>query len=174
MGDVGGATTFCACKGSWQYDPVIEVVPNTGAVYAAYINGFNVVFTRSTDHGATWSTPVKTYGNVSWNDKPALAMSDDGQDVYLSWNGPNAGDPWVAQSHDFGATWTQLKLVDSTATSSRTTPTSSRRDGGLRRERHRLRRPGGRPRRVVNHRVFVSGNHGVTWQDVTRRHGGGR
>ena len=44
---------LCACKGSWQYDPVVEVVPNTGAVYAAYLNGFNVLFTRSVDNGAT-------------------------------------------------------------------------------------------------------------------------
>ena len=40
-----------------------------------------------------WSTPVKTYGNVCWNDKPVLAVSDDGQHVYVSWNGPSGGDP---------------------------------------------------------------------------------
>ena len=113
----GGATwtqgtPLCACKGSGQFDPIIEVVPNTGQVYALYMNGFNVVFTKSTNHGQTWSTPVKTYGQVSWNDKPVLAMSNDGQHVYVSWNGPNAGDPWVAQSHDGGATWTQTKLLD--------------------------------------------------------------
>jgi hypothetical protein len=34
--------------------PIVEVVPNTGAVYATYLNGFNVLFTSSTDHGATW------------------------------------------------------------------------------------------------------------------------
>ena len=62
-----GATgkPLCACKGSGQFDPIIEVVPNNGAVYALYMNGFNVMFTKSTDHGATWSAPVKTYGNVS-------------------------------------------------------------------------------------------------------------
>ncbi|MBF8290887.1 MAG: Exo-alpha-sialidase, partial [Chloroflexi bacterium] len=75
--------------------------------------GYNVVFMKSTNHGTTWSAPVKTYGNVSWNDKPVLAMSDDGKDVYISFNGPTGGDPWVAQSHDFGATWTQRKLTDS-------------------------------------------------------------
>ena len=37
--------------------------------------------------------PVKTYGNVSWNDKPVLAMSDDGKDVYITFNGPTGGDP---------------------------------------------------------------------------------
>lgn len=115
----GGATwsagtPLCACKGSGQFDPIIEVVPNTGAVYALYMNGFNVMFMRSVDHGAHWSTPVKTYGNVSWNDKPILAVSDDGNHVYVMFNGPTGGDPWLAQSHDGGATWTQKKLVDST------------------------------------------------------------
>jgi hypothetical protein len=118
----GGATwtnagALCACKGSGQFDPIIEVVPgpgtNAGAVYAAYMNGFNVVFTKSTNHGTTWSTPVKVYGTVSWNDKPTLAVSDNGVDVYISFNGPTGGDPWMAQSHDAGATWTQTKLVDS-------------------------------------------------------------
>ena len=104
---------LCACKGSGQFDPIIEVVPDTGHVYALWMNGFNVVFQKSTDHGATWSEPVPTYGNVSWNDKPVIAMSDDGRDVYVSWNGPTGGDPWIAQSHDFGETWTQTKVVNS-------------------------------------------------------------
>ena len=103
---------LCACKGSGQFDPIIEVVPSTGHVYALYMNGFNVVFTKSTNHGQTWSAPVATWGNVSWNDKPVLAMSDDGRDVYVSFNGPTGGDPYAVQSHDFGATWTQQKLVE--------------------------------------------------------------
>jgi len=111
-------TPLCACKGSGQFDPIIEVVPAAtgpaaGNVYAAYMNGYNVLFIRSTNHGASWLPPVKVYGNVSWNDKPVLAMSDDGRDVYISFNGPTGGDPWLAQSHDYGATWTQRKLVDS-------------------------------------------------------------
>jgi len=104
---------LCACKGSGQFDPIIEVVPDTGHVYALWMNGFNVVFQKSTDLGETWSPPVSTWGQVSWNDKPVLSTSDDGEDVYVSWNGPTSGDPWVAQSHDAGATWTQTKLVDS-------------------------------------------------------------
>jgi BNR repeat-like domain len=104
---------LCPCKGKGQYDPIVEVVPDTGHVYALWMNGFNVVFQKSADHGQTWSAPVPTWGNVSWNDKPALAMSDDGEHVYVSWNGPTGGDPWLAQSHDRGETWTQTKLVDS-------------------------------------------------------------
>src|SRR4051794_27001106 len=107
------AKPLCACKGGGQFDPIIEVVPNTGAVYSVYLSGYNVMFVKSTNHGSTWSAPVKTFGNVSWTDKPVVAMSDDGKDVYVSFNGPTGGDPYVAQSHDFGATWTQQKLVDS-------------------------------------------------------------
>jgi hypothetical protein len=109
----GASKPLCPCKGGGQFDPIIEVVPNTGSIYAVYMSGFNVVFVKSTDHGQTWSNPVKTYGNVSWNDKPVLAVSNDGRDVYVPFNGPTGGDPWLAQSHDFGVTWTQTKLVNS-------------------------------------------------------------
>jgi len=115
----GGATWgadryLCSCRGvQGQFDPEIEVVPSTGAVYAAWMNGYNVVFSKSSDHGQTWSPPVPVYGNVSWNDKPVLAVSDNGNDVYIAFNGPTGGDPYIAQSHDAGATWTQTKIVDS-------------------------------------------------------------
>jgi hypothetical protein len=157
---------LCACKGSWQYDPQIEVVPNTGAVYAAYLNGFNVVFVKSTDHGASWSDPVSTYGNVSWNDKPALATSDDGRDVYISWNGPTGGDPWVAQSHDFGRTWTQTKLVDSSRYFF-AFDADVLHDGTVAFVESSIAYtgPGGAPEGVVDHHVFVSRDAGATWDN---------
>ena len=116
--DLGRAGPVCLCLGSKaQYDPTIEVVPNTGAVYSVFLNadrhnGFSTVFTKSTDHGATWTDPVHVYGNVSWTDKPEIATSASGKDIYVSWNGPQGGDLYVGQSHDFGATWTQQKLSD--------------------------------------------------------------
>jgi hypothetical protein len=168
----GGATwgpgaPLCACKGSGQFDPIIEVVPNTGQVYAVYMNGFNVVFTKSTNHGQSWSTPVKTYGQVSWNDKPVLAMSNDGQDVYVSFNGPNAGDPWVAQSHNGGTTWTQTKIVDGpryyfaydadvSANGWIVFSESAIDYGGQ----------GSTPSGLVQHHALVSKNQGASWQDV--------
>lgn len=168
----GGATwsdgaPLCACKGSGQFDPIIEVVPNTGQVYAVYMNGYNVVFTKSTNHGASWSAPVKTYGQVSWNDKPVLAMSNDGQHVYVSWNGPNAGDPWVAQSHDGGATWTQTKVVEGPryyfAYDADVLPNgtvvfseSSILYGGQ----------GSAPEGQVQHHALVSTNQGASWTNV--------
>jgi hypothetical protein len=168
----GGATwsagrALCACKGSGQFDPIIEVVPSTGHVYAMYMNGFNVVFTKSTDHGQTWSTPVPTYGQVSWTDKPAFAVSDDGQHVYVSWNGPNAGDPYVAQSHNAGATWTQTKLVngsryfyaydaDVLSSGAVVFSESSILYSGQ----------GGTAEGVVQFHAFVSTNQGSSWQNV--------
>ena len=91
--DLERRAPLCACKGSGQFDPIIEVVPDTGDVYAVFMIGFNVVFMRSTDHGSTWSGPIPTWGKVAWNDKPVLAMSDNGRHVYVSWNGPTGGDP---------------------------------------------------------------------------------
>jgi hypothetical protein len=161
------ATPLCACKGSWQYDPVIEVVPDTGDVYAAYLNGFNVVFTKSVDHGLTWSAPTATYGNVSWTDKPVIATSDDGRDVYISFNGPTGGDPWIAQSHDFGATWTQTKVVDSDryyfAFDADVLP-----DGTVVFAESSIAYtgPGGAPEGVVHHVVFTSRDGGASWSQV--------
>jgi hypothetical protein len=157
---------LCACKGSWQYDPQIEVVPNTGEVYAAFLNGFNVVFMKSDDHGQNWSAPIETWGNVSWNDKPALAMSDDGQDVYISWNGPTGGDPYVAQSHDAGATWTQTKLVDSDRYFF-AFDADVLHDGTVVFAESDISYtgPGTSPEGVVKHHVFISRDRGATWED---------
>jgi hypothetical protein len=170
----GGATfpttkPLCACKGKGQFDPIIEVVPGTGAVYALYMNGFNVLFTKSTNHGSTWSVPVKTYGSVSWNDKPIIAVSDNGQDVYVAFNGPTGGDPWLAQSHDAGTTWTQVKLVDSNrydfAFDGDVAP-----DGTVYFGESSLLYGGGgnkgtTPTGTIDEHVFLSRDRGATWID---------
>ena len=164
----GPSKPLCACKGKGQFDPIIEVVPNTGDVDALFLIGFNVVFTKSTDHGATWSAPVPTWGNVAWNDKPVIAVSDDGQDVYLSFNGATGGDPYAVQSHDGGATWTQTKLIDSKRyfyafdgdvdsdgnvyfSESGLVYTSAGNSGGV--------------VDTIEHHVFVSRDDGATWED---------
>ncbi|HEY7590678.1 MAG TPA: sialidase family protein [Candidatus Limnocylindrales bacterium] len=167
----GGATwsegaPLCACNGKGQFDPIIEVVPATGHVYALYMKGFNVLFTASRDHGASWSTPVKTYGNVAWTDKPVIAMSDDGRDVYVSFNGPTGGDPWLAQSHDFGATWTQTKLVQSKRYYYAFDADVAA-DGTVYIGQSSLRYSGPQdtPTGPVEEHVFVSRDRGATWTD---------
>jgi hypothetical protein len=158
---------LCACKGPGQFDPLIEVVPDTGDVYAVYMDDFTVVFVKSTDHGKHWSKPVPTFGKVEWQDKPALAMSDDGRDVYVSWNGPDDGDPWIAQSHDFGRTWKQKQLVDS-ARYFYAFDADVAADGTVYfAESSVLYVPADSetPVGVVEHHVFISRDDGRTWED---------
>jgi hypothetical protein len=119
----GGATwgeqvPLDGAKGSnAQYDPTIQVSADTGQVNALFLNadraaGFSTVYMRSDDHGAHWTAPVHVY-TKSWTDKPNITSSPDGRDVYVSWNGQTGGDPWMATSHDYGATWTQQRLLAS-------------------------------------------------------------
>lgn len=111
----GQPVYVCECRRVHsQFDPMLEVVPRTGELYAAWMNDWNIVFARSTDHGRTWSAPVSVSGRVSWGDKPAMAVSRDGRDVYISFNGPTGGDAYVAVSHDAGATWSQVRVTDGT------------------------------------------------------------
>ncbi len=118
VSDDGGATWqperfLCRCKGiRGQFDPLIEVVPDTGDVVAVWMNGFRIQFARSTDHGATWSKPTWIHPDVKWGDKPNLAVSPDGQDVYVQFNGPTGGDAYAAVSHDGGVTWSTTKITD--------------------------------------------------------------
>ncbi|HEX6231360.1 MAG TPA: sialidase family protein [Actinomycetota bacterium] len=101
---------LCRCKGvEGQHDPLIEVVPQTGDVYAVWMNNFQIHFSRSANHGRTWTRPVHVHPNVRWGDKPILATSADGRDVYVAFNGPSAGDSLVSASHDGGATWTHAR-----------------------------------------------------------------
>ena len=115
----GPQDPLCVCRGSSsQHDPIIEVVPKTGHVYAGLLSfgrgrNWSTVFTKSEDHGETWTKPVEVYGDVRWTDKPAITMSAGGKHVYISWNGPKAGDLYVSVSHDYGETWSQTKLSDS-------------------------------------------------------------
>jgi hypothetical protein len=119
VSDDGGRTwgperLLCRCKGlGAQYDPLIEVVPDTGDVVAVWMNGYKIQFARSTDHGATWSKPTFIHPGVDRSDKPNLAISDDGLDIYVLFSGPTGGDAYSAASHDGGATWSTTRITDS-------------------------------------------------------------
>ena len=101
-----GADRFlCACAGvAGQNDPQIEVT-RKGAIYAAWLNDYvpGVVFSKSDDHGRTWTHPItlKTPA-IAFGDKPALAISPTGRDVYVAWN---ASDSYISVSHNFGASF---------------------------------------------------------------------
>jgi hypothetical protein len=101
-----GADRFlCPCTGVVaQNDPQIEAASD-GTLYAAWLNDFvpGVVVSKSHDHGRTWTAPItlKTPA-IEFGDKPALAISSTGRDVYVAWN---ASDSYVSVSHDYGATF---------------------------------------------------------------------
>ena len=88
----------------FQYDPQIGVT-SAGLIYAVCLDGFRpgVAFTRSRDHGMRWSTTVRLDGSLRYSDKPTLAISASGKDIYVSFNSFNR--LYVAASHDYGDSW---------------------------------------------------------------------
>ena len=85
-----------------QYDPQIET-DDDGNVYSVWINGgFRIVFSRSTDHGQTWSDPVNISEPAGWADHPWLGVSPSGQYVCIGFNHASA---WASCSDDGGQTW---------------------------------------------------------------------
>lgn len=104
---------LCVCRGvKGQFDPLLEVARDTGDLYAAWMNNFQIHVSRSSDRGRTWTAPVHIHPDVRWGDKPNMAVSPDGLDVYLQFNGPSAGDVHAAVSHDAGATWTTTRITN--------------------------------------------------------------
>jgi hypothetical protein len=98
----GADQLVCPCKGG-QNDPVMKVATD-GTIYQVHMNGYAVVFQKSADHGATWSAPIdlKALSGLSFTDKPWIAISPTGRDVYIAFN---STDSYVASSHDFGASF---------------------------------------------------------------------
>jgi hypothetical protein len=88
----------------FQYDPQIAVTDG-GTIDVVCLDGFRpgAVFARSRDHGASWSKAVRLDGELKYSDKPTLAISRDGKDVYVSYNSYYA--LYVSVSHDDGLTW---------------------------------------------------------------------
>jgi hypothetical protein len=105
-GATWGADSFLIVTRKAQNDPQIEVA-TSGHVYAAWLDSYNpgVSFIRSMDFGATWTARINFTGKgkkPSWSDKPWLAMSADGQHVYIAFN---ASDSYVVNSHNFGSSF---------------------------------------------------------------------
>lgn len=99
----GAEQYICMCVGNihGQYDPQITA-DAAGAFYASWIAGGKIVFAKSTDHGATWSTPAQVSAPGQWGDHPWITVSQTGLHVYINFN---HADSWVAASHDGGTTW---------------------------------------------------------------------
>jgi cysteine-rich repeat protein len=78
-------------------------------------------FSRSTDRGLTWSTPLSVIGNTTFSNRqtqPDIAYSLSGLYITfenLAWNGSSFIDQiWVIKSSDYGSTWdTPIQLTSS-------------------------------------------------------------
>jgi hypothetical protein len=73
----------------------LNVDPSTGYVYASWSdfhgNGCNNIFiSRSTDHGATFSAPMKISAGICSNQGPSITFGGSGK-VYVAWQGGTGG-----------------------------------------------------------------------------------
>jgi hypothetical protein len=113
----GGATwsadQFLSKAKKTHNDPQIEV-GSDGAIYAVWLHEYvpGVKFTKSVDHGVSWSTPIAIAagGQPSFSDKPILAISQDGRHVYIAFNASNS---WVVASHDYGTSFSAPQQITS-------------------------------------------------------------
>lgn len=98
---------ICTCPGvGGQHDPVLTT-DDQGRVFFTWMNDFEVNFARSDDFGVTWTRHGALDGVRQYSDKPWIGVSDDGEDVYITFNadGKNPGAPYTVYSHNAGATW---------------------------------------------------------------------
>src|SRR5438270_916751 len=109
----------------WEYPPSLAcslavretnlaVDPTTGNIYAAWSDfhgaGCNeILFSRSTDHGASFSRPLKISSGICSNQGPSIAIGPSGQ-VYVGWEAIGKGAAFVSSS-DFGVTFSKARVV---------------------------------------------------------------
>jgi hypothetical protein len=103
----------------------LTVDPATGNVYAAWSdfhgNGCNeILFSRSTDHGATFSAPLKISSGICGNQGPSIVIGPAGQ-VDIGWQANTGGALAKAttavtgaafvSSADFGQTFSKARIA---------------------------------------------------------------
>jgi hypothetical protein len=103
----------------------LAVDPATGNIYAAWSDfhgsGCNeILFSRSTDHGATFSAPLKISSGICGNQGPSIVIGPAGQ-VYIGWQANTGGALEKApgavdgaafvSSTDFGQTFSKARIV---------------------------------------------------------------
>jgi hypothetical protein len=66
------------------------------------MNKYDIVFSKSSDHGVTWTPPIEVSGQ-QWADKPWIGVSPNGNDVYIAFS--TSQDVWAAASHNGGASF---------------------------------------------------------------------
>jgi hypothetical protein len=116
-------------KGNFNDKTDLAVDPATGNIYAAWSDfhgsGCNeILFSRSTDHGATFSAPLKISSGICGNQGPSIVIGPAGQ-VYIGWQANTGGALEKApgavdgaafvSSADFGQTFSKARIAVSYA-----------------------------------------------------------
>lgn len=106
--------------------------PNLYVVYQALFAGApRILFTKSTDAGATWTAPIPITDNLSNTGvfNPAIGASPDGNTLTVTFydhranpGSPTLVDLFLAQSFDGGATWEPNIRVSSVSTDASLAP----------------------------------------------------
>ena len=111
--------------GSFNDKTDLVADPASGNVYAAWSDfhgsGCNqILFSRSTDGGATFSAPLKISSGICSNQGPSIAVGPSGK-VYVAWQGDTGGafskapgsvnGAAFATSGDFGGSFGSARLV---------------------------------------------------------------
>ncbi len=94
----GAAHPICPSCNAGEYDIVLATT-TAHSLYAVYMQGNNISFSKSADHGATFTAP-QTISGGTWADKPWMATSADGTDIYVGWS--TRGNLVTVDSHDGG------------------------------------------------------------------------
>lgn len=112
-------------QGSFNDKTNLAVDPVTGNVYAAWSDfhgsGCNeILFSRSTDQGASFSQPIKVSGGICGNQGPSIAIGPGGE-VFIGWEATTGGSfakapgavtgAGFASSTDFGNTFSHARIV---------------------------------------------------------------
>jgi hypothetical protein len=100
--------------GSFNDKTNLAVDPVTGNIYAAWSDfhaaGCNeILFSRSTDRGASFSRPRKLSSGICSNQGPSIAIGPSGQ-VYVGWEALGIGAAF-ASSANFGQTFAKARIV---------------------------------------------------------------
>lgn len=112
-------------QGSFNDKTELVADPATNNVYAAWSDfhgsGCNqILFSRSTDHGATFSPPLKISSGICGNQGPSITIGPEGQ-VYIGWEANTGGafskatnaitGAAFVSSSDFGQTFSKARIV---------------------------------------------------------------
>jgi hypothetical protein len=97
----GAVAPLCAACGKGEYDVTLATA-GTGAVYATFMQGNHIEFTKSTNHAASWTVPQQVSGGT-WADKPWMTTSANGVDIYIMW--ATRGNVYAVSSHNSGGSF---------------------------------------------------------------------